>query len=448
MELSLRDRIFRELKSENCRSVLDIAATLDEPDDIVAAALDAMVLEGYVGTDDGNYYILYVLDRGVTIPIIGEVEYSEVVAELPAMAEPIPERYTNPDVEFVVHRDQGNVGSCVGNATAYGRDLDFIRIVGRRPDDRDRTRVQRNVDFTPKLWYDIYYRQSMSAEYAYRISREIGKVPYPSGSYVSAAMLAMKQRGICLHDQWVAPKSGLEAWTSPYPGYSPTVEESAEVTAEKHKIDGYAQVSGWETVCRAIYKHGYVLGSIQVWDNFCSHPEDPKLPEPRGSTCGAHALCFVGYDADKLYFLHSWWGDKGDVKPRWNKIGCISRAYYNMGWLGGYVVLDEEEADIAAAKYALARISCTTWPDAELFLGGESKGRLPVSVMLRVGDRYMLTVRSDVYRSVVHVFLDVPECLETVSLAPPVTRTMRVTAVLRKVYKAFSRIFDSLQKRK
>lgn len=83
---------------------------------------------------------------------------------LPAADEPLPDQDMNPDVSDVVHRDQGSTGSCVGQATAYGRDLDLIRLTGQRPDAQDLGRVLRNIDYNENLWYDVYYRQSMSAD--------------------------------------------------------------------------------------------------------------------------------------------------------------------------------------------------------------------------------------------------------------------------------------------
>ena len=440
MGLSLRDRIFRELKHGNYRNVLDIAAALDEPDVVTKAALDAMVLDGYVGVDDGNYYIKHVLGPIPEPQWSGFVNYVDILAALPT-AEPIPEAYTNPDVKHVVHRDQGGSPSCVGNSVAYGRDLDIIRLTGLKPTDEDFERERRNVEFTPNLWYDVYYRQSMSAEHAYRTSRKVGNVTHPAGSYTSAAMKALKLHGICLHDQWLQPKSGYAAWDAPYPDFVDTVNENAEETAAKHKIAGYAYVETWDDVCRAIHKHGYVLGTIVVWDNYCSCPSDPKLPEPKGSICGAHALCFVGYDKENLYFLHSWWGDKGDDKPTWNKIGHISRSYFNRGFRGAYVVLDDEEAEIAFSKYAHVEIHCATWPDAVLYLSGCPKGRLPLTLMLKINEEYIFTLESDYYGSASSVIVAVPEGTKTITLHPPVTRAMQVRAIVRKVYKVLSRIF-------
>ena len=441
------DRVFRELKRENHRELLDIAATLDEPFPIVFAVLNAMVMSGYIGVEDERYYIKYVLDPIPEPMSPGKIQYGEVLAMLPAADEPLPDQYMNPDVSDVVHRDQGSTGSCVGQATAYGRDLDLIRLTGQRPDAQDLGRVLRNIDYNENLWYDVYYRQSMSAEYAYRMSRIVGNVKYPSGSYLSASLQSLKTNGICLHDQWWNPKSGLEAWGSPHPGYFEDVDEHAEETAPKHRISGYAVVDTWGDVCRAIHKHGYVLGSILVWDNYCSQPTDPKLPEPRGSTCGAHALCFIGYDKENLYFLHSWWGDNGDTEPTWNKIGHISRSYFNMGFLGGYVVLDEDEAAIAFALYTLVEIRCKSWPDAELHVADGHLKKLPVSMMMKVGETYPLVVWSPMYRETRFVEVSISEGTTAITLTPNVTPAMYLRAVVGKVYKSLSRIFDLLRNR-
>ena len=68
---------------------------------VTKAALDAMVLDGYVGVDDGNYYIKHVLGPIPEPQWSGFVNYVDILAALPT-AEPIPEAYTNPDVKHVV----------------------------------------------------------------------------------------------------------------------------------------------------------------------------------------------------------------------------------------------------------------------------------------------------------------------------------------------------------
>ncbi|MFA6695013.1 MAG: hypothetical protein WCR85_00150 [Sphaerochaeta sp.] len=444
MGKTLRARIFKTLKSENYQSALSIAANIDEPDDVVKPALYSLIDEGYLGIEDSLYYLKHVLDPIPPQETAGVVEYSDILAEFEKVS--IPGTFINSDIDYVVHRDQGNVGSCVGQATAYGRDLDLIRMVGQYPDDDDFERVDRDVYYNPRLWYDVYFRQSMSAEYAYRKSREVGHVLYPSGSYLSASMKSLKENGICLHDQWLAPKSGIEAWREPYPDFSSTVCEHAEETAKKHKIVGYAAVRSFEEVKEAIFKHGYILGTIAVWENYGSQPNEAQLPDPSGAKCGAHALCFVGYSADRLYFLHSWCGHNRDGSPSWKKVGWISKNYFDQGFCGGYVVLDDKEYRVAFAKYTNVVIGCN-WFDAELWINGEYKGHTPICLPLKEREEYLLKFRSEGYGVEEEHCLEIEPGLEEAYATLEITPAMQFHLIARNVYIKASHIIELIKKR-
>lgn len=442
---SIKSQIFRELKSRNYRSSMDLAWSIDETVDVVEAWLDSLVMEGYLDVDDGLYFIKYVLGPAPPEPKLALPEYGSVIAELAMTGTDtkMPDEWMNPDIDDVVRRDQAGSPSCVGQAIAYSRDLDLIKLTGQRPERVDRDRVKRDVDYSDRIWYDIYYRQSMSAEHSYRSSREIGNVTYPAGSYVVAGMQALFERGICLHDQWVCPKSGIASWATPYPDWSDAVEETAIETAPKHKIDGYARVRTWNEVCQAIYKHGCVVGTIGMWENFMTQPHHPQLPNPRGDECGAHALCFIGYDSQRLYFLHSWYGYQDDGTPEWNKVGWISRAYFNRGFIDGYVALDDEECQVAYANHTTVTISCITWPDAVIWIDGVEIGCSPARIRLEIGKSYVIGISSETYGAFTRVKTRVliPEALETTFIcSPDVTPLMRIYAIIRKVYMSASRI--------
>lgn len=430
----LVDKIFRVLKERNYRTADEISDLVDEPFIVVLLTLDMLgEIYGYIGCKDGRYYIKQVLDPIPPSETVGYVKYRDVLERLPAASGEIPGSYMNRDVGKVVHRDQGSSSSCVGQSTAYGRDLDLIRITGQAPDESDTERVKRNVPYNENLWYDIYYRQSFSAEYAYRKSREVGNVTYPTGSYLPASLKSLKLNGICLHDQWYNPKSGIMAWDNPFPDYAETVGEHADETAPKHKIAGYASVDEWDDVKRAIFNHGYVLGSILVWENYCRSPGDVNLPTPKGNVCGAHALCFVGYDDDNLYFLHSWWGDNTKPEPEWNKVGAIDHHYFNCGFLGGYVVMDDEETEIAFEMYTTVEIRSETVPDAELYINDEYKGTLPVTLVLKSGVVYEVVLkdpRSGIrYSNVIEI---TGTCKEVI-LNPVVTWRDRIVGAIKRI---------------
>jgi PKD repeat protein len=264
------------------------------------------------------------------------------------------------------------VHNCVGQATAYAADLNYIQLTGDRPTAADWAKVKFNVRLDPNnpnstTYYDVLLPKTMAAAFPYWRSRIRCNVTVPSGSYVSCAMPTWRDEGICLNDQWLLSKDGRTAWRDPYPDAHPVTGEKAYDFAKKHKIDGYASVVTATGIREAIAKYGFVVGAIVVYENFTQmDPNTGIFPDPKGATVGGHALCFIGYDANYLYCLHSW----RDELPA--KVGGISWSYFSIGGVEFFTALDASENKIVLDPTPVAPVA--------KFTADKTSGEAPLTV--------------------------------------------------------------------
>jgi len=161
---------------------------------------------------------------------------------------------------------------------------------------------------------------------------------------------------MCLESQWHTDKTGKCVWDkAPRKtvdgGLSPA--EAADF-AKHHRAVSWAMAGDeygnatFDEICDAIYKYGFVLAGIPVYENYeTMQGGDGKFPEPRGNIVGYHALCYYGYDEDTLYLLHSW-GDFCNIH------GSVSREYTNSNVQESVylVILDDEDTKIAREIYS------------------------------------------------------------------------------------------------
>ena len=274
-----------------------------------------------------------------------------------ALYEPYPEEYMNGDIERICVRDQGRRGTCVGQSAAYAMDLNYVKLTK----DVGSTECKRGGDI------DELGENAFSAECAYIWSREEGKITFPSGSFIWAVMQALKNRGVCLDEQWRSPKNE-GAGT----GQVASIETIVG-TASDHKIDGYVALNGVEEVKAAIAKYGFCIGGIDVWSNWKDEIEKTgKFADPKGSVIGGHALVWVGYDKENLYCLHSWNGVPF--------VGSISWMYFAKCASEFFAIIDEKEVQIVKRKYA--RIEIESDVPAEIIVNGTSHGTSPVVLQL------------------------------------------------------------------
>lgn len=313
--------------------------------------------------------------------------YSKIQEVKGVVAPPIPDSYKFPLYIHLAHQDQSVRGTCVGQSSAYLENLNYMKLTGDIPTPEDKKQYQKNVkDPNGVTIHDILYPNSFSAECYYQISRNIGNVTYPSGSEIRYAARAMVDFGGCLESDWFTDKSGRGVYLAP-----PDTKK-VNSFANEHRAEGYAVIYNWDSIKQAIYEKGFVLGAIPVYENYQAiRGTDGTFPEPHGPIVGYHALCFYGYEPDKLLFLHSW----GDFCGMY---GSISRNYYNISAMDDQhfmVILDSNEVKIARQTFSSVEIVCS--PQAKIYVNDNYSGDTPITISIEKGKDYIVEARADGY---------------------------------------------------
>lgn len=316
-----------------------------------------------------------------------------------------PDSYMNPHIHKIAPRDQKDRGTCTGQATAYCFDLLYLALTGDDPTAEDKAHFKKDVVDTLGTLHDVLYPKSASAESAYQMGRKVGNITYPAGGEIRFNARAWKDYGINLETQWHTDKLGTKVW-GPYDEGFPVAtpdgglsQQDAKTFAALHQIEGYAMAgradgyATWDEVCYAIATKGFVLGAIPVFSNYDSmQGGDGEFPDPSGELAGYHALCFVGYDQNYLYLLHSW----GDFCGMFGK---ISKRYFTHSidqsvWM---VVLDTKEVEIGKEIHRI--VSVTANVPATISVDGVVVGPAPQKLSLDSGKTYEVTASADGYVS-------------------------------------------------
>lgn len=201
----------------------------------------------------------------------------------PLLTRDRPRRYIN---QRLVVRDQGEFGTCGGQAAANAKDI------------RERT-------ITSPL-------------FIYRMTKEIDGIE-GEGVTIRDLMKVLQKHGVCREELY------------PYNQYKkalvfPPLSQAAIQDAATRKIEEYVRVQTIEEVCDAIFRYGSVVAGVLVTDSFLT-PERDHILMPDGYIRGGHAVDLIGYDMDMQYtysdgrkcigffLLANSWG------PAWGKQG-------------------------------------------------------------------------------------------------------------------------------
>ena len=183
--------------------------------------------------------------------------------------------------------DQGQLGSCTGNAIAGA--IQF----GRR-------KQKQKPDFTPARLFIYYNERAME-----------GTVNVDSGAQIRDGIKSVVNQGACSEKTW------------PYQITQFTVKPSASAYTEasKYQVTSYSRLTQTLTQLKGCLASGYpfVFG-FTVYESFES-PDVAKsgvMPMPTASekVVGGHAVVAAGYDDASQRFIirNSWgsnWGQKG-----------------------------------------------------------------------------------------------------------------------------------------
>jgi C1A family cysteine protease len=208
--------------------------------------------------------------------------YAAPVAALVALPDKVDLRKGLPDPY-----DQGQLGSCTGNAIAAG--VQF-----------ERRKQKKQPDFVPSRLF-IYYNERVFEH----------TVSIDSGAQIRDGIKTVAKQGVCPESKWPYDISKFAE--------KPTKKAYQE--AAKRKVTSYSRLAQATNQLKGCLASGYpfVFG-FTVYESFES-PSVAKtgvvpMPKPNEKVLGGHAVLAVGYDNDTQRFIvrNSWgpgWGDKG-----------------------------------------------------------------------------------------------------------------------------------------
>ena len=321
-----------------------------------------------------------------------------------ALAIARPPAWKNPYATLTADRDQQDRGTCVGQSTAYSYDILYMMLTHKLPTDEDKAKYQANVTDSLGTIHDVLYPQSASAECFYQKSREIGGIT-GEGSETRYAGKAWVKYGTNTENQWHTAKTPYNVWTN-FPRITSDgglSVDSAATFAALHKAEGWAVIGDeygnatWDEVCDAIFKNGFVISGIPVYENYEGmRGGNGDFPNPKGSIVGYHALCCYGYDENNIYLIHSW----GDYC---GKYGSLSKEYFRETVSESVYILILDSSDTAIGQAAYSSLEVTTKDkgvpiSGTIYLNGVLLGKSPQKFAVELGKRYSLEGRCVGYK--------------------------------------------------
>ncbi len=181
--------------------------------------------------------------------------------------------------------NQGNLGSCTGNAIAAT--IEYLYKKAKKPVDVSRL--------------FIYYEERVLG----------GNVNQDSGAYIRDGIKVVNKKGAPLENLWPYNERKF--------AYKPT--QASYVDALRRKAVGYQRCLDFNAVKNALAIGYPVVIGFNVYESFESQivANTGQMPFPNVNTeecLGGHAVTLVGYDDTKQKFIarNSWgagWGDKG-----------------------------------------------------------------------------------------------------------------------------------------
>lgn len=182
--------------------------------------------------------------------------------------------------------DQGQLGSCTGNAIAAAIEFDLMK--------------QNLQDFIPSRLFIYYNERDME-----------GTVDSDSGAMIRDGFISVNQLGVCPETEWTYDddKSSTNSKFRQKPS------QQCYTDASNTKAVSYSRVSQTLNQMKGCLASGYpfVFGFtvyqsfMDAWHNDAIIPM-PSAREERGRPLGGHAVLAVGYDDSQNRFIcrNSW----------------------------------------------------------------------------------------------------------------------------------------------
>lgn len=239
----------------------------------------------------------YVYNRVSDAPDSRDTFYLDSL-NAPPLSEP-PPRPTNCDLRPLCPPvyDQGQVGSCTGNAAAGA--FDFLQL------SELKAKLTGAEEFDPSTYEPasrlfIYYNER-------RMNRDTSE---DAGATLRDAVKSLLYYGACPESVWKYDES--KAFVQP--------SEEAYTEGYKHKISKYYRFADLEHIKHSLVAGFPVIFGITIYASFegddVAETGLVPMPSPNEECLGGHAVMMVGYDDVKRHVIvrNSWgadWGDKG-----------------------------------------------------------------------------------------------------------------------------------------
>lgn len=193
--------------------------------------------------------------------------------------------------------DQGQVGSCTGNAAAGAFEFLQLKELREATDGVEK--------FDPKTY------QAASRLFIYYNERRLNSdVAEDAGASLRDAVKSLLYYGACPESLW--PYVESQAFTLP--------STAAYLSAHEHRINKYYRFADFEHIKHSLAAGYPVIFGITIFESFESEEVAQSgivpIPVVGERALGGHAVMMVGYDdaTRRVIVRNSWgpnWGDKG-----------------------------------------------------------------------------------------------------------------------------------------
>jgi C1A family cysteine protease len=188
--------------------------------------------------------------------------------------------------------DQGNIGSCTGNAIAGA--IQF-----------DRKRAKEKPNFVPSRLFIYYNERAME-----------GSVGYDAGATIRDGIKSVAKLGVCPEKMWTYDDTAPVSDGGPWPagakaGQKP--DKACFATALDYQAIQYQRVTQTLSQLKGCLAQGFpFVYGFTVYDSLWDASGHPRkvipLPSGRDQVAGGHAVVAVGYDdvAQRFIVRNSW----------------------------------------------------------------------------------------------------------------------------------------------
>ena len=189
--------------------------------------------------------------------------------------------------------DQGDIGSCTGNALAGMLGWDELQ------------QMRLKTASSPEVFDPSQYEPFSRLMIYYNERRIEGTTDQDAGAELRDGIKALVQWGACRESVW--PYSDSNALVQP--------STAAYTEAASHKISKYLRISTLTEMRHCLASGSPFVFGFTVYDYFESEEMAKtgilKMPKPNDQPIGGHAVMCVGYDPEYFWVRNSWGADWG-----------------------------------------------------------------------------------------------------------------------------------------